>query len=62
MKDADEFLNLLMEKLEAGLKPTPQAQLITDHFGGSTRRSLVCQVRRAGAQAEMNALSITPTF
>ncbi len=41
-RDADEFFNLLMERLEANLRTTTRPQLIKDVFGGNFANEVIC--------------------
>ena len=41
-RDADEFFNLLMDRLEASLKTTTRPQLIKDVFGGCFANEIIC--------------------
>jgi uncharacterized UBP type Zn finger protein len=41
--DADEFFNLLMDRLEGQLKQTNQETLVKDHFGGEYANQLICK-------------------
>lgn len=41
-KDAQEFLNLLFERLETALKGTSRQRLLQSVFGGQTCDQLVC--------------------
>ncbi len=40
--DADEFFNLLMDRLESGLKSTNRPQLIKDVFAGAFVNEVIC--------------------
>jgi len=40
-KDADEFFNLLMDRLEANLKNTDRPELVKDIFGGSFANDVI---------------------
>lgn len=42
-KDAQEFLNVLFDRVENALKPTPRKYLLHSIFGGKTCSQLVCQ-------------------
>ena len=42
-KDAQEFLNVLFDRLDNALKPTPRKYLLQSIFGGRTCNQLVCQ-------------------
>jgi len=42
-EDAQEFLNSIIEKLEAMLKGTPYTNLLRDVFGGTTISTMTCQ-------------------
>ena len=42
-KDAQEFLNLLFDRIENGLKETPRKLLLQSVFGGKTCSQIVCQ-------------------
>ena len=42
-EDAQEFLNSIIEKLEATLKGTPYSHLLRDVFGGKTISTMTCQ-------------------
>lgn len=41
-KDAQEFLNVLFDRMEKVLKPTPRKYLVQSVFGGKTCSQLVC--------------------
>lgn len=41
--DVDEFLNLLMDRLETAIKGTPQQHSITQHFGGKFADEKICK-------------------
>ena len=41
--DVDEFLNVLFEKVEQGLKNTPQKDLLRDCFGGKIVHQIICK-------------------
>lgn len=41
-KDAQEFLNVLFDRLENNLKPTPRKYLLQSIFGGKTCSQLAC--------------------
>ncbi len=41
-QDAHEFLNILFDRLERSLKPTPYARLVQSIFGGKICNQLVC--------------------
>ena len=42
-KDANEFLNVLFDRLENALKPTPRKYLIDSIFGGNQVAQIVCK-------------------
>ena len=41
-KDAQEFLNFFLDRLERALKPTPKRHLVTSIFGGKMCQQLIC--------------------
>lgn len=41
-KDAQEFLNVLFDRLDNQLKPTPCKYLLSSIFGGKTCSQMVC--------------------
>jgi len=41
-KDAQEFLNIIFDRVENALKPTPKKYLLQSIFGGKTCSQLVC--------------------
>lgn len=41
-RDADEFFNLLMDRLEGNLKSTSHPELIKDVFGGCFANEVIC--------------------
>ncbi len=41
-RDADEFFNLLMDRLEANLKSSSRPELIKDVFGGCFANEVIC--------------------
>ena len=42
-RDADEFFNLLMDRLESGLKTTNKPKLIQEVFGGAFANEIISQ-------------------
>ena len=42
-KDAQEFLNVLFDRLDEALKPTPRKYLLQSIFGGKQINQMVCQ-------------------
>jgi ubiquitin carboxyl-terminal hydrolase 9/24 len=59
-KDADEFFNLLMDRLEYNLKNTDRPELTKDVFGGAFANDVICEdcPHRSTVKEEFLALNL----
>lgn len=59
-KDAEEFFNLLMDRIELNLKNTDRAELIKDIFGGVLANDVICEdcPHRSTVKEEFLALNL----